>query len=101
MRCAIWRSGFMADTRKILVNLPSNLLEEVDDLVKEEQQNRSEFIREAMKLYLRERKKIRIREMMKKGYMEMGLINLEISEVGVEEDRLILEKYEKILAESE
>lgn len=91
----------MADTRKILVNLPSNLLEEVDDLVKEEQQNRSEFIREAMKLYLRERKKIRIREMMKKGYMEMGLINLEISEVGVEEDRLILEKYEKILAESE
>ncbi|MCG8485654.1 MAG: CopG family transcriptional regulator, partial [Clostridia bacterium] len=64
-------------------------------------QNRSEFIREAMKLYLRERKKIRIREMMKKGYMEMGMINLEISEVGVEEDRLILEKYEKILAESE
>lgn len=91
----------MADTRKILINLPSNLLEEVDDLVKEEQQNRSEFIREAMKLYLRERKKIRIREMMKKGYMEMGMINLEISEVGVEEDRLILEKYEKILAESE
>ena len=57
----------MADSRKILINLPINLLEEVDDLVKEEKQNRSEFIREAMKLYLRERKKIRIREMMKKG----------------------------------
>lgn len=91
----------MADTRKILINLPNNLLKEVDDLVKEEQQNRSEFIREAMKLYLRERKKIRIRESMKKGYMEMGMINLEISELGVEEDQLILEKYEKILAESE
>lgn len=91
----------MADSRKILVNLPNNLLEEVDDLVKEEKQNRSEFIREAMKLYLRERKKIRIREMMRKGYMEMGMINLEISEEGFNEDKLFLEKYEKILAESE
>jgi len=91
----------MADSKKILVNLPINLLEEVDDLVKEEKQNRSEFIREAMKLYLRERKKIRIREMMKKGYMEMGMVNLEMSEEGLESDSIFLEKYEKILAESE
>ncbi len=91
----------MADSRKILINLPINLLEEVDDLVKEEKQNRSEFIREAMKLYLRERKKIRIREMMKKGYMEMGMVNLEMCEEGLEDDRMFLEKYEKILAESE
>lgn len=91
----------MADSKKILVNLPINLLEEVDDLVKEEKQNRSEFIREAMKLYLRERKKIRIREMMKKGYMEMGMVNLKMSEEGLESDSIFLEKYEKILAESE
>lgn len=91
----------MAEIKKILINLPSNLLEEVDTVVREDKQNRSEFIREAMKLYLREKKKIRIRDMMEKGYIEMGKINLEISEIGIGEDKLILEKYEKILAESE
>ncbi len=91
----------MADSRKVLINLPIHLLDEVDDLVKEEKQNRSEFIREAMKLYLRERKKIRIREIMKKGYTEMGMVNLKMCEEGLEDDRMLLEKYEKILAESE
>lgn len=91
----------MADIKKILINLPSNLLEEVDVIIREDKQNRSEFIREAMKLYLKEKKRIRIRDMMVRGYMEMGKINLEISEIGIDYDRLILEKYEKILAESE
>ncbi len=62
-----------------MISLPNHLLQEVDGLVEQDNSNRSEFIRQAMKLYLRERKKNFIRETMKKGYMEMARINLGIS----------------------
>jgi len=39
----------------------------------------SEFIREAMKLYIQERKRRTIREQMKKGYIEMAKINLALA----------------------
>lgn len=55
------------------------MLQEVDGIVEREQSNRSEFIRQAMKLYLTERKKRFIREMMQQGYMEMAKINLNIA----------------------
>ncbi len=66
-------------TKRIMISLPQHLLQEVDGVVKKEQSNRSEFIRQAMKLYLRERKKRYIRETMQQGYMEMGHINLNIA----------------------
>lgn len=47
----------MGETKRILVSLPQSLLEEVDVLAAMENRNRSEFIREAMKLYIREKKK--------------------------------------------
>ena len=48
----------MAELKKILVSLPDSLLREVDEIVAMEKRNRSEFIREAMKLYIRERHRI-------------------------------------------
>lgn len=48
-------------------------------MVEKENSNRSEFVRQAMKLYLYERKKRLIREMMQQGYMEMAKINLNIA----------------------
>lgn len=48
-------------------------------MVEEQQSNRSEFIRRAMKQYLQELKKHRIRETMQRGYMEMAKINLNIA----------------------
>lgn len=69
----------MSDTRRIMISLPENLLQEVDGVVQRENSNRSEFIRQAMKLYLNERKKRIIREMMQQGYMEMAKINLNIA----------------------
>lgn len=48
-------------------------------MVESENSNRSEFIRQAMKLYLHERKKRQIRETMQRGYMEMSKINLKIA----------------------
>lgn len=62
-----------------MISLPQHLLQEVDGLVQKENSNRSEFVRQAMKLYLYERKKRLIREMMQRGYMEMAKINLNIA----------------------
>jgi len=91
----------VAELKKILVSLPDSLLQEVDAIVAIEKKNRSEFIREAMKLYIRERHRIEIREKMKKGYEEMAKINSEMTEVGLESDVRVLEEYEAILSECE
>jgi len=91
----------VAELKKILVSLPDSLLREVDEIVAIEKKNRSEFIREAMKLYIRERHKLEIREKMKKGYEEMAKINAELTEMGLNSDMVSLEVYEAILAECE
>lgn len=87
----------MAETKRIMISLPNSLLEEVDNIVSMESKNRSEFIREAMKLYLRERKKIQLKEVMKNGYREMSQINLYFAEMGLEEDYNELINYENRL----
>ncbi len=38
-----------------MISLPNNLVEEVDFIVSMEKKNRSEFVKEAMKLYIREK----------------------------------------------
>lgn len=91
----------MAETKRIMISLPNSLLEEVDGLLSVENKNRSEFIREAMKLYIRERKKIQMGERMKKGYEEMSQINLTLAEMGLEEDMKELDKYEVKLTRCE
>jgi len=69
----------MDGTRRIMISLPSHLLNEVDGIVASEKRTRSEFIREAMKHYLHERKRKQIREQMQKGYLEMAKLNLSLS----------------------
>lgn len=82
-------------TKRIMISLPGNLLSEVDGVVASEKRTRSEFIREAMKLYLRERKKKQIRERMQKGYQEMAKLSLTLSSEAVyaeHEAGLVVEK---------
>mgnify|MGYP001206619110 CR=1 FL=1 len=69
----------LQNTKRIMISLPEYLLEEVDGIVQEEKLNRSELIRQAMKLYLVERKKRTLRESMQRGYMEMAKINLSMA----------------------
>lgn len=70
----------MASSKRIMISLPNSLLQEVDGLVAVEKMNRSQLIREAMRLYLEERRKRDLRERMKKGYQEMARINLALAE---------------------
>lgn len=94
--------GFvLAELKKILISLPDNLLKEVDHFVSMEKINRSEFVREAMKLYIRERKKIEMRDRMKKGYQEMAEINIKLAEMCFDADNEQQRKYEERLGELE
>ena len=45
------------NTKRIMISLPDYLLQEVDGVAEKENSNRSELIRQAMRLYLLERKK--------------------------------------------
>jgi CopG family transcriptional regulator/antitoxin EndoAI len=91
----------LAELRKILVSLPDNLLKEIDNIVSVEKTNRSEFVREAMKLYIREKRKIQLRDSMKKGYQEMAEINIRLAEMCVDADCNQHQKYEERLGELE
>ena len=89
----------MPGVKRIMISLPESLLEEVDGLAMLEKRNRSEFIREAMKLYIAERKRRTIREQMKAGYQEMARINLLLAEENYEVENEAQKIFENQLAE--
>lgn len=91
----------MAELKKILISLPDSLLKEIDSIVSVEKTNRSEFVRKAMKLYLRERRKIEMTDRMKKGYQEMAEINIKLTEICFDADNDQQQKYEERLGELE
>nr|WP_277997674.1 ribbon-helix-helix protein, CopG family [Thermanaeromonas sp. C210] len=85
--------------RRIMISLPESLLAEVDGLANQEKRNRSEFIREAMKLYIAERRRRAIREQMKRGYQEMAQINLSLAKEHYAVEEEVQNYYETKLAE--
>ena len=87
--------------RKVSVTLPDFLVEETDRLASSLNRSRSEIVALAVKNYISEYKKIEQKEQMKKGYLEMGKINLSIAETSLLSDESALEVYEDFLSESE
>ncbi|NLC11068.1 MAG: ribbon-helix-helix protein, CopG family [Firmicutes bacterium] len=81
-----------------MISLPQNLLTEVDGVVAKEQRTRSEFIREAMKLYLQERRKRQIRERMQEGYREMAGLNLSLAKEAFEAENEASRIVEELVA---
>jgi len=91
----------LAQLKKILISLHDNLLKEVDSIVAMEKINRREFVREAMKLYIREKRRIEMRDKLKKGYQQMAEINIKLAEICFEADNDQQQKYEESLRELE
>ncbi|MFW5986112.1 MAG: CopG family ribbon-helix-helix protein [Halanaerobiales bacterium] len=91
----------LGNVKKVMVSLPNKLLEEIDGYVKKGNGNRSEFIREAMRLYIREKRRQEMREQLRNGYVEMSDINLELAAEGLKYDAKIICYYEESLAECE
>lgn len=69
----------MAQVKRITVTIPDNLLAEADDIAEAEKMGRNEFIQEAMKLYIAERRSYLLREQLKEGYLAMANINLSLA----------------------
>ncbi len=93
--------ALLDNVKRVMISLPHTLLQEVDGFVQKSSGNRSEFIREAMKLYLQEKKKQEIRESLRNGYIEMSEINRELADEGISFDAKIMLYYEESLAECE
>ena len=91
----------MSQLKKVLITVPDSLLEAVDSAAKVENVNRSEFVREAMKMYLSERRKHTRREQLKKGYQQMAELNLSLAEVYFDAEEEAFSSYEEKLAECE
>lgn len=87
--------------RRISVTLPDLLVEETDKIASSRNRSRSEIIALAVKNYVSEMKKIELKEQMKKGYLEMGEINLNLAEDSLLSDESACEIYEMFLSESE
>lgn len=86
-------------TKRVMVTLPYQLLEEVDRLVRAEKRNRSQLVAEAMTHYLRERKREQLRQELREGYIQMAKLNLQLAEEDTAEiEELYL--YEERLAEA-
>lgn len=65
--------------KKIVLSFPDNLISEIDYLAQRETLDRGELVRKAVCIYIRERKRCYMREQMKKGYLEMANINLQLA----------------------
>ena len=87
--------------KKILIALSDSLLAELDECAKSQHINRSELVREAMKFYIKEKKKYRLMEELKNGYIEMAGINLEIADSWQSAENEALKCYEEKLSECE
>ena len=96
-----WGLTILSQLKKVLITVPDSLLEAVDSAAKVENVNRSEFVREAMKLYLSERKKSARQERLKKGYQEMAELNLSLAEMYFDAEEEAFSAYEEKLAECE
>ena len=85
-----------------MISLPDSLLKDIDGFIKEDSSNdRSEFIKEAMRLYLKEKKRQEIREKLRDGYLEMSDFNQKLADEGIEYDTQVMIYYEDSLAECE
>lgn len=91
----------MAESRRITLSVPNSILEEVDVMVPMEYKNMSDFIVDAMKLFIEEKKKSEVVEKLKNGYKEMSQLNLRIAEMGLEQDIIDLAIYEANLKRCE
>ena len=91
----------MSVSKRLVVSLSETLCREFDEALKEDSKKRSEFIREAIILYIEKKKNLHLIEEMKKGYVAMSKINSQISEMGIGSDFKSLKDYEDRLSESD
>lgn len=87
----------MSETNAIVVGISSNLPGKANGMVPMEHKNMSDFVMEALKLFIEEKKRLETIEKLKSGYIEMSDLNKRLAEMGLEQDSLELTLYESSL----
>ena len=90
----------MPQLKKILLALPDPLLQQLDDLSKKKGVSRSRILRDAAEDFVKKEKRKTVQDL-KKGYTEMGKLNLKLAEICFDADQEALDRYEEKLAECE
>jgi CopG family transcriptional regulator/antitoxin EndoAI len=93
----VFGGGSVAQAKRIMISMPDSLLQEVDGVVNRETGNRSEFIREAVKMLLAERQRRGNLDWYRVGYEQVGGLNRKLAEEGLAVDYSDLENYENYL----
>lgn len=91
----------MANSEKIIVHLPSSLLQKTDHLAEIENMDRSQFLTKVIQCYLQQKCFEESRSKMEEGYKEMASINTALAELGMCLDLPSLEDYEGKISESD
>ncbi|NLM34190.1 MAG: CopG family transcriptional regulator [Clostridiales bacterium] len=91
----------MSGSKRLVVNLSETLGRQLEKKSEEKGKKSSQYIKDAIILYIEERKKNEFIDRMRKGYMEMADINVEMAEMGCADDLKNLQDYEVWLTESD
>lgn len=89
------------EKKEITIKISKGLLKDVEDYIRYRRVNKDNFIEDAVNHYLCEHMKRELREQLKKGYIEMSEINLELAHEGLKCDSNSIKVYEKCLMECE
>lgn len=91
----------MAEFKRVMVHVPVSLIEEIDEIAGQTKKSRSQLIRQAMRMMVAKHKREAMIASMKRGYLEMGQINLALAEEGLYADAENVEVSELLAAERE
>ncbi len=91
----------MKDVKRVIILLPKDILEDIDKIAQQQDVSRTDIINQALKTYVKFKKKLIYRKKMIKGYIEMGKINKELANQAIEVDSQANKIYEEILSECE
>ena len=98
----VWKGAEpLSQEKKILINVPDTLLQEVDAVARDEKVSRSRLITKAVGQYVGKKKNTGLKQQMKIGYKEMADINLRLAEIYFPADCQQAESFVENLAESE
>ncbi len=90
----------MAEQKKVLISVPSALLDELDNIADKSGLSRNETVRIAIKEYVASRRKEEIAARLKDGYIEMSKINSEWASMCLTADNECALEYEAKLGGS-
>ena len=87
--------------RRYILKIPKSLHRELAKKARENGVAKNHLALYAVSDYIRECRRIELKEQLRVGYLKMGSINLDIAEKALLSDESALRKYEEFLSECE